>query len=144
MGTLRSLNAARANRPIGTAADTESALMLVPLPCPDPGDEFSRVALRAHAHRCGSCGARYRCSGAGETGFCTPLCAPCHWVELRGQLTAYRTIVSALERKRRQIEKSAGRAACLLALENKRRRAPSGASRPNRRPLVEEAGAPQE
>jgi hypothetical protein len=63
---------------------------------------------------------------------------------LGGQLTAYRTIVSALERKRRQIEKSAGRAACLLALENKRRRAPSGAVRPSRRPPVEEAGASQE
>lgn len=144
MGTLRSVTAARVSRPIIALAGTESALMLLPLPCPDPSEELSRLALRPHAHRCASCGARYRCTGAGETGFCTPLCAPCHWVELGGQLTAYRAIVSALERKRRQIEKAAGRAACQQALEDRRRCTPVGDTRPSRRHRGEEAVAAQD
>lgn len=138
MGILRSVTAARGSAVIVTAADTESALTLLPLPCPDPSDDLSHAALRPHAHQCASCGARYRCTGAGETGFCAPLCAPCHWVELGGQLNAYRAIVSALERKRSQIEKSTGRAACFRALENKRRRTPLDAAYPSRQHQIED------
>lgn len=143
MGTLRSVTAARVNRPITAADGTESALTLLPLPCPDPCEELSRAALSPHAHRCASCGARYRCTGAGETGFCTPVCAPCHWIELGAQLATYRAIVSELEQKRRQIERSTGRTECLQALENKRRRTPLGAALPNRKRPIED-GATQE
>jgi len=139
MGTLRSVTAARVGALIVTAVDAESALPLLPLPCPDPAEGLIRAALRLHAHECASCGARYRCAGAGETGFCAPLCAPCHWVELGGQLNAYRAIVSALERKHRQIEKSTGRAACLRALESKRRRITLGAACPSRKHQIEDS-----
>ncbi|MGH7779468.1 MAG: hypothetical protein ACREQR_06550 [Candidatus Binataceae bacterium] len=50
-----------------------------------------------------------------------------------GQLTAYRAIVSALERKRGQLERAAGREACLRALENRRRGTQLGTARANRK-----------
>ncbi|MGC1676044.1 MAG: hypothetical protein WA740_00815 [Candidatus Binataceae bacterium] len=49
-----------------------------------------------------------------------------------------------MERKRRQIEKAAGHAACLQALEDRRRCAPAGDARPSRRHRVEEAVAAQD
>ncbi|HVA79076.1 MAG TPA: hypothetical protein VNF27_14330 [Candidatus Binataceae bacterium] len=132
MGTLRSVTVARNGRSAAACAAAKSPLALLPLPCPDPSDEAVRAAPRPHEHRCASCGGRYRCAGADETGFCPPLCAPCYWVELGGQLTAYRAIVSALERKRRHLEKSAGREACARALENRRRGAQLSTARVNR------------
>jgi hypothetical protein len=129
METLRSATVARIGRCAADFTVGESALALLPLPCPDPADDAVHAAPRPHAHRCASCGAIYRCAGADETGFCAPVCAPCYWVELGGQLTAYRAIVAALERKRRQLEKSAGRERCARALERRRHGAQLGAAR---------------
>ncbi|HVA82220.1 MAG TPA: hypothetical protein VNF29_14935 [Candidatus Binataceae bacterium] len=88
-------------------------LALLPLPCPDPAQAAAGAALRPHAHHCAACGAIYRCAGAGDTGLCVPLCAPCYSLELGRQLSAYRTMVAAApERKSRQLVKGRGRALC--------------------------------
>ncbi|MHB8381254.1 MAG: hypothetical protein ACYDC3_02770 [Candidatus Binataceae bacterium] len=132
MGTLRSLSAARGSLPAADSSGAESALAVLPLPCPDPS-RLSRAPLRPHAHQCAGCGVHYRCVGVGDTGFCAPMCAPCYLVELDAQLAAYRAIVASLERERRRLEKSAEPAACLQALENKRRCAPVSAARLSRK-----------
>jgi len=85
-------------------------LELLPLPCPDPGQAAAGAVLRPHSHHCAACGVRYRCAGAGDTGFCAPLCAPCYSIELGRQLSAYQTMVAAPERKPRQLVKAPERA----------------------------------
>ena len=48
------------------------------------------------------------------------MCAPCYWVELGSQLKVYRAIVAEISRKRREMEKIAGRTACQMAEQRRR------------------------
>ena len=114
---------ARANRRMRGCGAALPILTQVPRPYSGPGLAAARASARPHAHRCASCGDTYSCSGDDETGACTPLCAGCYWLELGGQLSAYRAIIAAIERKRRQLERAAGPGACVRALERKRRTA---------------------
>jgi hypothetical protein len=52
---------------------------------------------------------------------CAPVCAACYWVELGSQLRIYRTMVAELTRKRREIGRLAGRAACARAKRSRRK-----------------------
>ncbi|MFZ0888998.1 MAG: hypothetical protein WA005_11140, partial [Candidatus Binataceae bacterium] len=70
-----------------------------PLPWP-PAELTPRQAQEAHAHRCVACAAEFRCPGPDEAGFCAPVCPPCYWVELGQQLRIYRSVVTALSRRR--------------------------------------------
>jgi len=120
MGGARTARLQRGAKSAIWPARFTPALALLPLPCPDPATPQA-VPLRAHGHRCAGCGAAYRCPGPDETGFCPPLYAPCYWVELGTQLKVYRAVVAAMSRKRREMEKIAGRTACQAA-EHRRRR----------------------
>ncbi len=57
---------------------------------------------------------------------CAPVCAACYWVELGSQLRVYRTVVAELTRKRRAMEKVAGREACVRAQRSRSRFASRG------------------
>ena len=120
MGGARTARLQRSLRSAIARGRFTPALALLPLPCPDPAGP-PRAAMHPHGHRCAGCGAAYRCPGPDETGFCPPLCAPCYWVELGSQLKAFRAVVAAMSRKRREIEKIAGRTACRAAEQRRRR-----------------------
>jgi hypothetical protein len=91
-----------------------------PLPWPPPGVSRRR-ALGIHAHRCVGCGADFRCPGPDDTGLCAPVCPPCYWFELGMQLKIYSTVVAALGRRRAEIERRIGGAAC-RSVQRKRKR----------------------
>jgi hypothetical protein len=82
-----------------------------PLPWP-PAGVSRRRALAIHAHRCVGCGADFRCPGPDDTGLCAPVCPPCYWFELGMQLKVYSAVVAALSRRRTEIERRIGSAAC--------------------------------
>jgi hypothetical protein len=67
-----------------------------------------------------NCSADYRCAGPDETGRCAPVCSPCYWVELGGQLRVYQAMVVALTRKRAQLERRAGAQVCRKAQKQRR------------------------
>lgn len=95
------------------------SLALHPLPWP-AADVSARDARKPHAHRCLICSAQYRCSGAGETGLCTPVCSPCYWVELGVQQRVYEAMVATFVRKRAQLERRVGAGACRQAQRQRR------------------------
>jgi hypothetical protein len=101
-------------------AATRSALVINPLPWPEPGRAAIR-ALTRHAHNCLACGATYECRGPGEIGYCAPVCQPCHWIELGSQLRIYQEVISALRRKRTTIERRIGRGFCRSAAAHRRK-----------------------
>jgi hypothetical protein len=122
MGSVRTVERPR-KRTRGQPRRWAPALPLVALPCPAVNSSTPRGP---HGHRCTTCGDTYRCPGPDDTGFCAPVCAPCYWVELGAQLRVYRAVVAALARKRRAMERAAGRAACLAAGRERRRRRHAG------------------
>src|SRR5712692_6567436 len=119
----------KANR--GTARTASStgrtAVQTVPLPWP-PATLSRRAARCPHAHHCTICRDKYRCSGPDETGSCTPVCAPCYWVELGSQLRIYQALVDSLSRKRRKIQARLGTAVCRRASAYRRKQTRAAAT----------------
>jgi hypothetical protein len=89
-------------------------LEILPLPWPAAGTDL-RTARRPHRHRCVNCPSHYLCAGPDETGECVPLCGPCLWVELGGQVKMYQSMANEIERRRRKIEERIGSAECRRA-----------------------------
>lgn len=93
---------------------SKGALKIEPLPWPAAQVPNETAHLR-HGHRCIACANTFECQGPEETGFCTPVCQPCYWVELGTQLRVYREVVSELARKSKEIEQRVGREAIRVA-----------------------------
>jgi hypothetical protein len=125
-GTIRRMAASSTTRLRGKAlfastATTGEIVESLPLPWPSEGIS-AREARRPHGHQCVTCEEPYRCSGPDSSGECTPLCAPCLWVELGSQFRMYQSLADAIRRRRRKLERQVGAAECRKAQTHRRGR----------------------
>ena len=118
-GTIRRMAASSTSISRGKAlfastVATGEIVESLPLPWPSAGIS-AREARRPHGHRCVTCEEHYRCAGPDPSGECTPLCAPCMWVELGAQFRMYQSLADAIDRRRRKLERQVGAAECRKA-----------------------------